>query len=188
MLSSIINAMNELDFSPQNITNFLNSNRRSPVILCIGTDRVCGDALGPLVGTLLTSQFNVPSFVYGTLDRPITALNLSDAVQFISSHHALCPIIAIDSCVGRSDEVGKIRLFNGGIKPGLATGKNLPKVGDISITATVARSGNENSLFRVSLSLIYSLSLNIASKVNQAVKSANTVKPSTIHCYNTTIV
>jgi len=45
------------------------------IVVCIGTDRAIGDALGPLVGTMLkNSDFKYP--VYGTLDSPIHALNI----------------------------------------------------------------------------------------------------------------
>ena len=178
--------MNEIAFNPQNITDFLKKSTLSPVILCIGTDRVCGDALGPLIGTMLTDRFNTPSFVYGTLASPVTALNLNTAVDFIKSRHPSSPVIAIDSCVGKASEIGKIRLFYGGIKPGLATGKDLPRVGDISITATVAQSGNENSLFKVSLSLVYELSLAVAKAIDQALYSLKSDSNSTTHKYNTT--
>ncbi|MBR2988554.1 MAG: spore protease YyaC [Clostridia bacterium] len=164
--------MNELDFCPETIVNYFSSSPR-PVILCIGTDRVCGDALGPLVGTLLSTTMSVNSFVYGTLKFPVTALNLADAVRFIKSKHPRSPILAIDACVGKTADIGKIRLFNGGIKPGLATGKTLPAVGDLSITATVACSGADNSLFKVSLSLIYDLAHSIATTVAGAFNLIN---------------
>lgn len=180
--------MNEIEFTPQNITTFLKNSTLAPVILCIGTDRVCGDALGPLIGTMLTDRFNTPSFVYGTLSSPVTALNLKSAVDFIKSRHPSSPVIAVDSCVGKASEIGKIRLFCGGIKPGLATGKDLPRVGDISITATVAQSGNESSLFKVSLSLVYELSLAVAKTINQAVHSLKRNDNSTIYKYNTIVL
>ena len=43
-----------------------------PIILCIGSDLVLGDSLGPLIGTLLLKR-NVEAYVYGTLGSPITA-------------------------------------------------------------------------------------------------------------------
>ena len=48
------------------------------VFLCIGSDRVTGDCLGPYVGYRL-SQHQLPGiFVYGTLNQPVHAVNLSD--------------------------------------------------------------------------------------------------------------
>jgi len=44
-----------------------------PVILCVGSDRLTGDALGPLVGSFLTKDYNVPTYVYGTLAVTVRA-------------------------------------------------------------------------------------------------------------------
>ena len=54
-----------------------------PIVLCIGSDRVTGDCLGPIVGQMLTER-KANAYVYGTLDRPVTALNLKDAIAHIS--------------------------------------------------------------------------------------------------------
>ena len=56
-----------------------------PVFVCIGSDRVTGDSLGPLVGSKLhyCDEFIFP--VYGTLDFPIHALNLKDAMRTVRS-------------------------------------------------------------------------------------------------------
>ena len=57
------------------------------VFLCIGSDRVTGDCLGPYVGYRL-SQHQLPGiFVYGTLSQPVHAVNLSDITDFISRNH-----------------------------------------------------------------------------------------------------
>lgn len=42
------------------------------ILLCIGTDLVIGDCLGPIVGEILINR-NVNAYVYGTLTRPVTA-------------------------------------------------------------------------------------------------------------------
>ena len=79
-----------------------------PVVLCIGSDRVTGDCLGPLVGQMLVER-GANAFVYGTLDRPVTALNLKDAIKHIQQTHCDKKVLAIDSSVGRLSDVGKIR-------------------------------------------------------------------------------
>ena len=43
-----------------------------PVILCIGTDKVPGDSLGPVVGDLLIMKYNIDAFVYGHAQSPST--------------------------------------------------------------------------------------------------------------------
>src|SRR5690554_2831459 len=49
---------------------------RHRLVLCIGSDRSTGDALGPLVGAYL-KQLPIPrTSVWGTLAQPVHALNL----------------------------------------------------------------------------------------------------------------
>ncbi|MFR3322802.1 MAG: DUF1256 domain-containing protein [Lachnospiraceae bacterium] len=57
-----------------------------PVILCIGTDRLIGDSLGPLTGSLL-QRAHCPLPVYGTLAQPVHALNLADFLAEIRRTH-----------------------------------------------------------------------------------------------------
>lgn len=139
--------------------------KRRPVVLCVGSDRVTGDCVGPLVGHLLKQRFDVPTFVYGGLDCPVNALNLCETAAFIAAKHTE-PLLVIDSSVGSRDDVGVIRLFKGAVRPGSATGKDLGSVGDVGITATVApRNGD---LGAVRLQLVYNLAETIAAAVSQS--------------------
>lgn len=107
------------------------------VILCIGTDRSTGDALGPLVGTKLKSQVSQLLHVYGTLEDPVHAINLSDKIQHIQGLHPHATIIAIDACLGQFSNVGNINVADGPIKPGAGVKKELPSVGHFHITGIV---------------------------------------------------
>lgn len=71
------------------------------VFLCIGTDRVTGDCLGPYIGAQLSSHTFPMIHVYGTLSDPVHALNLTDTLQEIQNRHPGCLIIAIDSSLGQ---------------------------------------------------------------------------------------
>lgn len=134
-----------------------------PVVLCIGTDRVTGDCLGPLVGQILM-ECGVNAFVYGSLRRPITALSLVDTVKQIRLAHGERKVLAIDSSVGRASDVGKIRIEYDAIRPGSADGKRLPKVGDVSITATVT-DPRKLPLSAVRLGAVYELATKIAARI-----------------------
>ena len=134
-----------------------------PVVLCIGSDRVTGDCLGPIVGQMLVER-GAPAFVYGTLTRPVTALNLKDAVKHIKDAHGDKKVLAIDSSVGRLGDVGKIRIAFGSIAPGSADGKKSPKVGDVSITATVT-DPRKTPLSAVRLGTVYSLAVDITERI-----------------------
>ena len=109
---------------------------KDTIIVCIGTDRCIGDALGPLVGTILTrGQCKYP--VYGTLKKPIHAVNLKEEMKKINNKHRDAKIIAVDACLGEEKYIGNIQIRHSPIFPGKGVGKTLPSVGDISIVGIV---------------------------------------------------
>jgi putative sporulation protein YyaC len=106
------------------------------VIMCIGTDRSTGDSLGPIVGTQLL-EVNFYAFkVFGTLEKPVHATNLSDHLQTIESLYNPF-IIAVDACLGNIDNVGNINIGEGALTPGAGVNKSLPSVGNLHITGVV---------------------------------------------------
>jgi putative sporulation protein YyaC len=144
------------------------------VILCIGSDRITGDCLGPVVGHILTHELCADADVYGSLSSPVTALNLSETLSFIKSRHPGSFVIAVDSSLGAKEDVGNVRVLPCGIFPGAAVGKNLPKVGDAAVTATVAElSGTKgaNLLQGVRLGFIYRLAYDIAKGICNALSA-----------------
>ena len=110
------------------------------VVACIGTDRSTGDALGPLVGESLLRLGASPDMVLGNLREPVHALNLDRVARRISNVDRPT-VIAVDAALGPADEIGSIRVRRGGLRPGAGVGKQLPTVGDISVTAIVNVSG-----------------------------------------------
>ncbi|MCC8137845.1 MAG: spore protease YyaC [Clostridiales bacterium] len=107
--------------------------RANPVILCIGTDRIVGDSLGPLTGTLLQKRAGNSLAVYGTLDSPVHACNLAETLAQIKKEHPDSAIIAVDASLGSHYKVGSVLVRPGSIRPGLGVRKDLPAAGDISI-------------------------------------------------------
>jgi putative sporulation protein YyaC len=110
---------------------------RPLAVICIGTDRSTGDALGPLVGAKLATEEIENVHTYGTLEQPVHASNL---IRTLAAVQAACPgsfTIAIDACLGRSENVGTITVGKGALKPGAGVNKNLPSVGDIYLTGIV---------------------------------------------------
>lgn len=111
------------------------------VYMCIGTEKVFSDSLGPRVGSLLNEKLQLPAFVYGLRDQNITAENLLYSYNFIKALHPNSKIVVIDAAVGTLDQIGKVQICDGGIAPGAATNKNLPSVGDVGIIGIVAEKG-----------------------------------------------
>ncbi|MBE6062017.1 MAG: spore protease YyaC [Clostridium butyricum] len=118
----------------------LNDNR--PIIfVCIGTDRSTGDSLGPLVGYKLQLLNKTNIHIYGTLKSPVHAKNICKLIAEIYSKFNNPYIIAIDSCLGSLNNIGKIYIKNSPLLPGLALNKDLPPIGNMSITGIVNISG-----------------------------------------------
>ena len=79
------------------------------VFLCIGSDRVTGDCLGPYIGHLLHPHETGHIFVYGTLSCPVHALNLEKTSSLITRLHPHALVIAIDASLGQKKHLGKER-------------------------------------------------------------------------------
>mgnify|MGYP000886255776 FL=1 len=109
----------------------------SLVILCIGTDRSTGDSLGPLVGSKLKGHLPSQVAVYGTLEQPIHAVNLGETISEINRRFKNPLIIAIDACLGRSENIGFISIKPGALRPGTGVNKDLPEVGSMHIIGVV---------------------------------------------------
>lgn len=115
------------------------SGRRSVTVVCIGTDRSTGDALGPLVGSRLAQSAPAWVRVLGTLDEPVHAANLHEVLWRIERHPDADEqgVIAVDACLGRSESVGYISVKPGALLPGTGVNKQLPPVGDLHIIGIV---------------------------------------------------
>lgn len=138
---------------------------RPLVILCIGSDRYTGDALGPLIGSALSESVQ-NSVIIGTLDQPVHAGNLVDTVQMIHHryHHPI--IVAIDACLGKKNEIGYIEAWEGGLQAGIAVGNRLPAVGNISVIGVVNAGGQIGYLD------LQSTPLSIVMKISKLISSA----------------
>ena len=84
--------------------------------------------------------------VYGTLEDPVHAANLSDKIKLINDKHVYPFIIAIDASLGTMEHIGFVTIGRGPLHPGLGVSKKLPSVGDIHITGIVNFSGMMESL------------------------------------------
>jgi len=82
-----------------NHITYLNKKFEDLVLLCIGTDKITGDCLGPLVGSKL-KQRKFPYPLYGTLEKPLHAGNLTEQLPEISLVHPDACTLAIDAAVG----------------------------------------------------------------------------------------
>lgn len=154
----------------------LNSDFSRPIILVsIGTDRSTGDSLGPLVGTKL-SVLTRDIHIYGSLEDPVHASNLSTKLQEIKEKYKNPLIVAVDACLGQSDSVGSITLALGALKPGAGVNKNLPEVGELHFTGIVNVGGYMEYfvLQNTRLSLVWKMADLIAESIHKGYQLAQT--------------
>lgn len=150
------------NFLYKELADVYKSNREI-IFVCIGTDRCTGDSLGPLIGYKSKNHFKNLSqlniFIYGTLESPIHSKNLIDIISKINSTFKNPYIIAIDSCLGSINNIGKVFIDKAPIFPGLAVNKNLPPIGDLSITGIVNIASNYEFLILQNTRLFTVMSL-----------------------------
>ena len=144
------------------------------VILCIGTDRVTGDSLGPLVGYQLCASRN-NFHIFGTLEHPVHAINLTDTLERIYSIYQNPYIIAIDASLGTKEHIGYVTLKQGPLKPGQGISKDLPEIGDLSITGIVNLSGHPGS-FLLQSTRLYTV-MNMAECITLGINHAEDYFP-----------
>lgn len=127
------------------LCEFLNpviKSNKTIILLCIGSDRSTGDSLGPLVGHKLKFLTRENFYIYGNLENPIHAKNLCETIEEIHKKFKNPYIIAIDACLGSIQNIGKVCIEEKPLSPGSAMNKNLPDIGDLSITGIVNISGS----------------------------------------------
>ena len=138
------------------------------LIVCVGSDRSTGDSLGPLTGTFLKKKgFDV----LGTIHNPVHAKNIEKVIQHIKTVHQDKFIIAVDACLGLRKNIGKIHITANPLKPGIGVGKELPSIGDMSITGVVNEyvKGREyQMLINTRLSFVWDMAEVIANAIEKA--------------------
>lgn len=166
------------------LSNYLYQEKRKRgyleiVFLCIGTDRIIGDAFGPLVGSKLEERlekyniFNIS--IYGTLQKNISYKNVLEILSRIKEQHPQSCIVVIDAALAQEEKIGKIFVT----KEKMLLGKGLNKakiaIGDISIKAVVGKNYklakyNFSSLQNISLNSVIQLAEIVADGIYDVVK------------------
>ncbi|WP_288222413.1 spore protease YyaC [uncultured Clostridium sp.] len=170
------------EFLYKKLINIINDNKQI-IFICIGTDRCTGDSLGPIVGYKLKSSIKNASkksiYIYGSLENPVHAKNLVDIIDKVRVNFNNPYIVAIDSCLGKTSNIGKVFIDSKPISPGLALNKDLPPIGDLSITGIVNISGNyeflilQNTRLYTVMSLADCISKGILHFINKVLNNSN---------------
>lgn len=106
------------------------------VVVCFGTPSIAGDALGPYVGSALIEKYRLPCFVYGTLNRPLTAKNMDEYLPAIFAMHPSAVMLTVDASLGKKERVGKFAFRDDGVCPA-AVGGRKRRYGDVGVLGVV---------------------------------------------------
>ena len=136
------------------------------VIVCVGTDKISGDSLGPMVGSMLRAA-GVPCPVYGVEGTTVNGVNLDRYRDFLARCYADVPVIAVDAALGEPDEVGQIRYRRGGVCAGGALGRRSEGLGQLAVLGVVGRRGEDalSALLEVPLPAVEALARRIVAKL-----------------------
>lgn len=146
------------------LNNVINSNNlgNSMYFVCIGTNRIIGDAFGPVVGSVLKKSLIEKSNVHilGDLDKCITYENINEVFNRSSLNSETNLVIVLDSALSNKDDIGKVFIQNRGLKYAESLKKENSVIGNISIKAVVGENTsnsaeNFNNLKNVSLKQIH---------------------------------
>ncbi|MMZ45719.1 hypothetical protein D3C75_410260 [compost metagenome] len=110
-------------------------------ILCIGTPRVNGDAVGPMVGTMLLKRGVAGDVnIIGTLEKPVIKTNYIERLKELREDAYL---IVVDAAVAPRGPVPSYMLRVGQMIPGASRDTTHNPIGDIVIKCFTAREFNE---------------------------------------------
>lgn len=155
--------------APFLICDYLKKKFETPCLfLCIGTDKFIGDCLGPITGTFL-NKLNIACPIFGTLENPVHAVNLTRTVIEIKARYPRHKIIAIDACLGTDDGIGHIQVRDGCIQPGRGVGKKLLSVGDLAIIGIVDSFCEADDSKYSSYFLSHNVRLNLVMKMAEVI-------------------
>ena len=109
------------------------------LFLCIGSEKISGDCIGPIVGTLLKEKYKIPYPVFGTEENSVNGKNVSEYVRLIKEYFPAHKIIAVDAAVGEEKDLWTLKYRVGGVRAGGAINADSEYVGEVGILAVVGR-------------------------------------------------
>lgn len=142
------------------------------IFLCIGTDRVIGDSIGPITGSLLKNKF-CDTRVYGDLNNNLTFDNITKKIDEINLKFKNPYIVVIDAALSDEQNIGKIFLDENGVCIGKGLEKNYKKIGDIGIKVVVGKDYNDKDLnFKTLQNISLSRAIKLSKKISDGISIA----------------
>ncbi len=141
-----------------------------PVILCVGSDKIPGDSIGPMVGEFLKNSFNVRCFVYGALGLSVNGTNLKKYLDILTAAHADSVVIAVDACLSAGEIADEVLVKGGGVNPKKAGTDLVYRTGDEGVLGVLPTGGLNplSALMSVSIDKVEKIAYKIAFAIYRA--------------------
>ncbi len=122
------------------ISKFYFNDYSNLVFLCIGTNRLVGDSIGPIVGNSLKNMENEYMQIYGTIENNINFLNAKETIEEIYYNFEKPFLVTVDAALSQTKNKGDIVLSEGYMKIGKALQKSICFYSDVNIKCVVGKS------------------------------------------------
>lgn len=126
--------MQEIEDYVSNLKRKIKVNKKQIVFVCIGTNEVLWDSIGPLVGSYLKQRIGENKVLGDIHNNICSQKDLMNYYPKIKNKF----IIAIDSAIASKELAGEIFVTNQPIIMGLGVHRNKGIIGNISIKAGIA--------------------------------------------------
>ena len=146
------------------------------IILCIGSNKMIGDCIGPMVGQKLKDTFKEEKniVIYGNMKETLNFKNARRVIENIFKMYKKPFIITIDSALGTKKTIENIVVSTGWIKIGDSLGRSICYYSHINIKGVVGKNKhtpkeNIETLKKVNPTLVLELSEIITSSLNKMI-------------------
>ena len=147
------------------------------IFLCVGTDLILGDSIGPIIGTKLKKLENEYIKIFGTLSKTLNFNNARNEINNIYLNYQNPYIITIDAALSNFNEVGDIVLDKGFIKIGKALEKSICFYSNTNIKCVVGNNvcmkENLNQLKNIEEQEIYSMANIVYNGIKKVLNKIN---------------
>ena len=142
------------------------------IFLCVGTDKIIGDAIGPIVGTKLEKELEKDNTnykakninIYGKIGDTLNFKNARGLIQFMEKQYKNPFIVTIDAALSERDNIGEIIINEGKIELGNSLGKGIEWNSNINIKGVV---GNYSSNPQKNMETLKNVQLHSAIAMSQ---------------------
>lgn len=159
------------------MNSYMYQNFSEIVILCVGSNKIIGDCIGPMVGQMLKNILKEEKniIIYGNMKETLNFKNARQVIENVFEIYKKPFVITIDSALGTKEMLENIIISTGWMKIGNSLGRSICYYSHINIKGVVGKKKNtlrENieTLKKVNPTLVIELSETITNTLNQTIQ------------------